>query len=212
MKDDRFDEPLRRMLRGMDPPPVPPREAMWRAIQARRAASAPRRRRFPLAFLLALPWLRWVPAMAGALALGIALGRWTGGAMPAPEPPVATAPAADGALPGDAYTLAALRHMGSAEALLVGFPRDAREGRSEDVARWAGDLLTDTRLLADSPAGEDPEIARLLGDLELVLAQIAALRADPRTDDVRLIEDGIHQNDVLVRLRAATGNGVVTGL
>lgn len=214
MTDDRLDETLRDLVRSIDTAPEPPREAMWAAIEARRRETRTARRFRRPAVFAPRTILRWAPAMAAALALGIGLGRWSDRPAPAPTPAgPAVAASADAPTDGDeVYTLVALRHLGSAEALLVGFPQDAREGRGEDVKRWAGDLLTDTRLLADSPAGDDPVLARLLGDLELVLAQIAALHADPRTDDVRLIEDGIESTDVLVRLRAATGDGQAAGL
>jgi hypothetical protein len=194
---------------------------MWMAISAERARTrlegASRRQGW-----FALPmWLRWVPAVAAGVVLGIALGRWTGAPGVVEEPGVAGAAAAqdrqatgivDDAPMAPGYALATLNTLVSAEALLVGFPEDARAGRSADISGWALDLLTDTRLLADSPVGDDPELARLLSDLELLLAQIATLRDALRTNDVQLIEDGMNHNDMLVRLRAATGNGVAAGL
>jgi len=210
MKNDRFDDLVQGLVRELDPPPAPPREAMWARISAERARvrdeRARRRFQFPA-------WAVWAPALAATLALGIGLGRWSGaGTPPAPAPAAsASADPADPMSP-EAFTLATLRHLSSAEALLAAFPADARAGRTGDVARWAGDLLTDTRLLADTPAGDDPELARLLGDLELLLAQIAALGNAPRGGDVRLIQDGMNQNDVLDRLRAATSDGVAMGL
>lgn len=208
MTEEPLDRTLKELLRELGPAPEPPREEMWRVIRERRAPVPARRRRFAWPLLL-----RWAPAAGVALVGGILLVRSLGPADPGAVTPVAsTAPdvAPDPTLP-DPYTLAALRHFGSAEALLVGFPQDAREGRTEEVARWAGDLLTDTRLFADSPAGDDPELARLLADLELVLAQIAALRGD-RASDVRFVQDGIDRTDVLLRLRIATGDAVAAGL
>lgn len=201
-----MDEMIRDLARE-DLPPEPPRELMWRAISAERA----RRRAAAAGPRFSLPfWLRWTPAFAAALALGIALGRWSGSGPAGPPQPVAAT--AEAEAPSTVWTLAARRHLTSAEALLVAFPQDAAAGRTQDVAHWAGDLLIDTRLLAESPAGEDPEIGRLLDDLELVLAQIAALRGDARTGDVLLVEDGLNQTDMLGRLRVATGNGVASGL
>jgi len=219
MTEDRFEQTLRELVRDMGPPPEPPREAMWMAISAERARARLEERRFRGSTLPLL--IRWVPAFAVVLATGIALGRWS----TAPEtgaPLTESAAAAPGTVAesgerpdnaiSDGYALATLNTLVSAEALLIGFPEDARAGRSADVSRWASELLTDTRLLADSPAGEDPELARLLADLELLLAQIATLRESPGTNDVELIEDGIDHNDVLMRLRAATGNGIAAGL
>jgi hypothetical protein len=210
MSDDRFDDFLQGLARELDPPPAPPREAMWERIAAERARVRERRtkRRFQFP-----TWVVWVPALAATLALGIGLGRWSSARAPSLPAPVASVNADPAeAAPLDVFTLATLRHLSSAEALLAAFPADARAGRTTDVARWAGDLLTDTRLLADTPAGDDPELRRLLGDLELLLAQIAALGNAPRGGDVRLIQDGMNQNDVLDRLRAATSDGVANGL
>jgi hypothetical protein len=60
-------------------------------------------------------------------------------------------------------------------------------------------------LLLDSPAAVDPDLAPLLSDLELVLAQIASLRTRDAPGEIELIEDGIEQNRVLARLRLAAG-------
>lgn len=207
--DDRFDEMLREMARELDPPPLPPREAMWRVIDGRRADERARRRSRSLRPRFGSPpWARWAPALAAMLVLGIGIGRGLrpGGDTPSPAPTAAAdTPTAIG------YDYAALTHLASAEALLVAFPGDARAGRLEEVADWARELLTDTRLLADSPAADDPEVARLLGDLELLLVQIAALRGGARGGDVALIEDGIQENDVLLRIRTATTD-VAAGL
>ncbi len=204
MSDDTLDPMLAELVRQMDRPPDPPRDAMWAAISAERQRARDRAR-----FGRQWPkWLVWAPALAASLVLGIVVGRWS---MTSVESPVTVA-----GLPDDrsreVYTQVAMQHLSSAEALLVAFPQDARAGRTADVAHWAAELLTDTRLLADSPAGDDAELGRLLGDLELVLAQIAALATAPRGTDVGLIEDGISSTDVLVRLRAATANGGAAGL
>lgn len=201
--EERFDSRLRELARELDPPPPVPREAMWRVIETRRAAG--RRvtvvRRFPR-------WVRWAPALAAMLVLGVGIGRML---RPAAEPPAATQTVAGAPLSDVGYEFAALRHMASAEALLVAFPGDARAGRIAEAAGWARELLTDTRLLAESPVSEDADVARLLDDLEMVLVQIAALEGEERHGDVTLIEDGIQQNDVLLRLRAVTSN-VAAGL
>lgn len=214
MREDRFEETLRDLLRDMDAPPEPPRDAMWMAISAERAKTRLERRR-RLQWLAVPRWLRWAPALAAGLVLGLALGRVFAPRQPDAAPTVAAGPEATETPErqlSDGYALATLNTLVSAEALLIGFPEDARAGRTADVTRWATDLLTDTRLLADSPAGDDPELARLLADLELLLAQIATLRDTVRTGDVQLIEDGINHNDVMTRLRAATGNGIAAGL
>src|SRR5207244_6141944 len=68
-------------------------------------------------------------------------------------------------------------------------------------------LLTTTRLMLDSPAAEDPRLKSLLEDLELVLAQIAQV---PRGSDraaLQLINQGLEQRSVLLRLRTANPAG-----
>lgn len=76
----------------------------------------------------------------------------------------------------DPYDVAIARHFTQAEALLVSYGRDsvnvALDGR---LAQWARPLLSNTQLLLDSPAADDPRRRRLLEDLELVLAQVARL-------------------------------------
>jgi hypothetical protein len=105
-----------------------------------------------------------------------------------------------------AYRLTVIDHLNRTEALLTTFRSDVRAGRATDaqVATWARDLLTTTRLLADSPAGGDPKMKRLLEDLELVLAQMAQL--DPATHrvDLDLIQHAMDERSVMPRLRAAT--------
>ena len=61
-----------------------------------------------------------------------------------------------------------------------------------------------TRLLLDSPAAEDPQMAALFKDLELVLVQIAAMSTTLPDGELELIQESIRQNDVLLRVRAAT--------
>jgi hypothetical protein len=61
-------------------------------------------------------------------------------------------------------------------------------------------------MLLDSPAADDPEVAALLEDLELVIAQIARMSA-PSSVERELIREGIQKTDVLPRLRASQSAG-----
>ncbi len=91
------------------------------------------------------------------------------------------------------------------------FRVDARSDQLGDVdlGPWAKRLLTDTRLLLDSPAGGDPELRMLLSDLELVLAQIVQLRTgDP--NDVEIIDEGLESSQLLFRLKAAQASAPAT--
>lgn len=102
------------------------------------------------------------------------------------------------------YQLAAVAHLGQAEALLTTVRADARAGRVDtSVTAWARDLLSTTRLMMDSPAARDPQLRRLLQDLELVLAQITTLRQGDTTD-LDYIDRTLDRRSVLLRLRQAT--------
>jgi len=107
-----------------------------------------------------------------------------------PAATVATvAPAATvarAAVPGagrtpDPYDMAVTRHFTQAEALLVSYRADTVDAAMDvQLARWARPLLSNTQMLLDSPAADDPRRRRVLEDLELVLAQVARLAPTPR--------------------------------
>jgi hypothetical protein len=103
------------------------------------------------------------------------------------------------------YQVATLRHLADAEALLTSFSlgesRDAT--MNAKFADWAKGLLSNTRLLLDSPAGDDPRRAKLLQDLELVLAQIVQLSPAAAATDRELIQGSIQEGQVITRLRTA---------
>ncbi|HSJ15605.1 MAG TPA: hypothetical protein VK939_14375 [Longimicrobiales bacterium] len=219
--DERFNEYIQRIAREHEPEVEVPREELWRRIDAARRDRRDRGRTgtvIPLARRVrpqrAATWLRWGSALAAMLVLGIAIGRLGPTGRPGTAPMIA---AGDSAAPADSaaamlpYRMAAVQHLDRTEALLASLAADTRGGRTEEVAGWAGDLLTDTRLLLDSPAGSDPDLNKLLVDLELVLAQIADLQAGRAGDEVEMIQDGINQRDVLLRLRAATARPNLAG-
>lgn len=195
--DDRFDRVLEQAAQNYHRPPATPREEMWQRIVARRAE---RRRRA----LVWRPVLRWGMGIAAVLALGIGIGRWT--ATPQSPSPVATNRGADqGTL---AYRVAAAQYLTRTEALLTGFRSEARAGQPDvQFARQARDLLGTTRLILDCPAGKDPRLKGLLEDLEAVLAQIAQLPSGGDKEDVQLINQGLEQRSVLLRLRTANPAG-----
>jgi hypothetical protein len=117
-------------------------------------------------------------------------------------------PSFDSALP---YRVAATRHLGRVQTLLVTLPFDVRDGRINEVAARAADLLVNTRLLLDSPAANEPEVHRLLDDLELVLAQAATISPTHSAEDVEMIQKAINQRDVLIRLHTATAGKRLAG-
>lgn len=201
------DEPLEPSLlaaaREYHRPPEPPREAIWRAIQAERRVEratrpAPRR------------WVAWAAAAAALVALGVGIGRvtWTGqpsgSAAVANWGPAAATPRVN----ETAYRLATFEHLGQSEAFLTLFRASVRTGGQERLASvTARQLLATNRLLLDSPAGGDRRTRLLLEDLELVLAEIAQLAAHPRPEDRELIREGLDRGGVLSRLRTEVPAG-----
>lgn len=114
-------------------------------------------------------------------------------------PVVATMPGSN-----SSYQVATQRHLADAEALLTSFSLGNRNARMDaQFASWAKGLLSNTRLLLDSPAGDDPRRAKLLQDLELVLAQIVQLSPNAAAQDRELIEGSINEGHVMTRLRTA---------
>lgn len=136
-------------------------------------------------------------------------------ARPAPAPAPAPSPdAPDPRSAALAYRLAAAEHLAMTETLLATVSADARAGRADSsVAAWARDLLGTTRVLLDSPAARDPQLARLLEDLELVLAQVAQLPAArgaaATTEELQAIDRAVRRRGVLTRVRAAIPPGAL---
>jgi len=196
MSENRFEDFLRDAATEYHRPPDDvPREEMWAEIRRVREEVRGRPQRVA-------PWLKWGVGIAAALAIGVGIGRVS---VTTDSTPVTTAVAsADDSSTDAVFDAAAREHFARVEALLVGFQVDARAGRSEAGATTsARTLLTTTRLLMGSPASDDAELRGLLQDVELVLAQIAQYRAGEGKDELELIDDGIQQRGVLLRLSAA---------
>lgn len=226
MTDDQFDDQLREAVEDYHRPPEVPREEMWARIEAaRREQPAPsttvRVYRLPRR-------VTWGVGLAATLAMGIAIGQHMRGphadenaqpvavaARPGATGPstMASEPARAGTEPSGpsvAYRMATIEHLSHTEALLTTLRADARSGRSDpSVDGWARDLLGTTRMLLDSPAADDPQLGKLLNDLELVLAQIAALPSTHDRKAIDLIDDAVRQHAVLTRLRMAVPAGPI---
>ena len=102
------------------------------------------------------------------------------------------------------YQLVALQHLGRTEALLVAYKAAAERGTFDArLSVWARDLLSTTRLLLDSPAASDPQMQKLLGDLEVLLAKIAHRAAAKSGQDAKIIDDALGQGEILHRLQTA---------
>jgi len=118
-------------------------------------------------------------------------------------------PGSQSAIP---YQVATIRHLTDAEALLTSFNLESRDQRTDSrLAGWAKGLLSNTRLLLDSPAGDDPRRAELLEDLELVLAQIVQLSPGAAAQERDLIDGSIRNGAVMTRLRTAIPAGPTRG-
>lgn len=218
MKQQDLDRFITESVEDYNAPPTPPREAMWSAIRESRSAgvpAGPRAGRTPVRDPIAARppgrerrgrWRRWTPwtvalAAAAMLAIGFGLGRATLDRMP--EPAATAAADAETTSPSLPVRLATATHMGEAEALLTLFRTpELRTDDRMDTARWASDLLGTTRMLLDSRVAEDPDVAMLLADLELVLVQIASTGVMDATEQ-ELIEAGIEERQLLAKLRAA---------
>jgi hypothetical protein len=211
MTDDRFDELMRDAAQTYHRPPDAPLDQMWDVVErtAWNAASPVRAPRFSLR---APGW-----AIAATLIVGIGLGRASlifnpsTAASPAVQAPslvnaVATARADSSA--AQPYEAETSRYLGATAALLIALPSEVRTGHADDqfVAR-AGELLTRTRLLLDSPAASDPSMRSLLDDLELVLAQVVRLQNNHTSrSELDLINRALEQRDVIPRLRSAVAD------
>jgi hypothetical protein len=195
MIEDRFEEFVRRAAQDYHRPPETPREAMWARIVAERQKRRQwRERRQPGV------WARWGLAAAAVLALGIVIGRSTVPVRQA-RAPVAGASSVGNIIP-TAFEVAATDHLRQVETFLTVFRSEA-QGPIDHPTGMARELLQNTRLLMDSPAGKDPRLAALLEDIEIVLAQIATFSGNHDRTDLQLIDQGIEQRGLLMKLRAA---------
>ena len=115
--------------------------------------------------------------------------------------------------PSAAYQLTAVRHLSEAEALLTSFRARSTADQQMDaqLGVWARQLLSNTRLLLDSPVANDPQRRPLLEDLELVLVQIVQLSPGSTPQDRDLIEKSLQHDHVMTRLRTAIPAGSQRG-
>lgn len=195
MTEEKFAEFLKTALDDLDPVPAAPRDEMWQRIQAQRALERQARRTPAYR-----TWINWGVGAAAVLAVGIGIGRMTLRQTDAPAP--ARVAAVTPATPNQtAYKVVVNQYMASAEAMLTAYRTEPQGTLDPQIAEWARDLLTNTRLLLNSPAASDPKTAALLQDLEVIIAQIAALSA-PSNLENEIIRDGMNKTAVMPRLRA----------
>jgi hypothetical protein len=207
--DPQFDAWITKVAPALNAPNAAPRLEMWAAIQAARrtAAVTPRRH---------VPW-RLMSLIAAALLLGVAIDRVAlrqADRPPASAPVTATPPTpSDSSDPSRLYRLAAAQTLTQAEALLTAYRASGVPEQNPEAARqlesWGRQVLSSTRLLIDSPAGDDPQLRALFNDLELVLVQIIQLsgaQLDP--SERALINRALEDRDLLPRIRTAVPAGI----
>jgi len=164
-------------------------------------------------------WMRTAAGLAAGLLLGLGIGRYSARGAAGPQAVADAAQLSERPLAADQlviaravasggpYAVATTEYLGQTAALLLALPEELRTGRADShFIAQAGDLLSTTRLLIDSPASADPELHSLLSDLELVLAQIARLRATRGSAELDLITGTLEGRDVIVRLRSAVAD------
>ena len=208
---------LQELAQGYNAPPALDREAMWRAIEARRRAtgnavagrpqvvSGRRKARGSRRAVMSTRAAAWISGIAALLIIGNAIGRMTAPtgselattAVPAPAPRTAST----------ALEIAAAQHLSQSEAYLTLFRASVRSNDVDSLpVAAARQLLATNRLLLDSPVA-DARLRPLLLDLELVLAEITQLGSATRPDEIKLITDGLDRGDVMMRLRVAPARG-----
>lgn len=188
MTDERFEDFLATTARDYNTPPPAPREEMWNRIEEARRFRRPRRTGWKT-------WSGWGVGIAAVLAVGIGIGRMS--------QPVEEAPTDGGSA---SYRVATVQHLSQAEVLLTSIRSRSRQD-DQNADELARELLSTTRLLLDSPAASDPELKRLLEDLELLLAQIAQMPAEGRAHETEIVKDALEEGDMLPRLRARVPAG-----
>jgi hypothetical protein len=202
--DRRLDELLADASHTYRVPPEPALDAIWERVAAE-AFTPPVRRSHP-------GWLAFAGAIAASLVIGVVGGRASARSGTSAAGSPATSPAAAAAVANSAttepYHRTTRELLGRTAVLLTSFPAPGSDGATDTrLIQQASQLLTTTRLLLDSPVGQDRRMKELLQDLELVLAQVARLRHSDREDEIALITQAMEERDVLPRLRTA-----VTGL
>ncbi len=219
MSDEEFEKFLQREAKAYNEPPVNvPRDEMYAAISAARRSKIEDRRSTMRD--RPRPYVAWI-GMAATLVIGVAIGKYAftrhdvpGAAVASKANDSARVAAQQGESSGGTYAAATTAQLVRAEALLSAYSASGTDVRMDkQLSTWARDVLTNTRLLLDSPAASDPARRRLLEDLELVLVQMVQRSPDAGAGEERgHIERSIERNQVLSRLRSALPAGRNSGI
>jgi hypothetical protein len=107
---------------------------------------------------------------------------------------------------GAAYRLAVVEHLTRTEVLLTSFRALEQSGDAARVdaqfAALSRELLGTTRLLLATRRGDDPNITRLLQDLEYVLMQLSQYANDGRRVDLDALNQSMDKRNVIPKLRS----------
>ncbi len=157
--------------------------------------------------------------IAATLLLGVGIGRFTASPAATGTDVANLPPATDARLQVASHVAEPLQratseYIDETVALLASLRRDVRTSGSPSNARFVAQatlLLGTTRLLLDSPAASDPQLRDLLDDLELVLAQVAKLRSEPRAEELTFITEAMDERAVVPRLRTVAASLSASG-
>jgi hypothetical protein len=212
MTDDRFDELMKDAAGTFRRPIEPPLEEMWQEIEARAFGATSDARRATRGSWLGSRWMHVAATLVIGVAIGRAstvVGRHTDASTEAPKvvavAPVAQ-PRADSLAVDAPYQDATNKYLGQTAALLIALPSEVKAGHAAQFVDRAGQLLTTTRVLLDSPVAHDQAMRSLLEDLELVLAQVVRLQNDRSHTGLDFINQALQQRDVIPRLRTAVAD------
>jgi hypothetical protein len=171
------------------------REELWDDISRSWDRQATRRRRARAVVTSAAAAL----ALTAVLAVGIFIGRVSN--TPTASENRQAAVSVEPSVPSlaNAYRVAVGEHLKAAETLVKLF--ESTDETDASLARLARDLAVTSRLLADSRAGENPEMRRTLLDLELLLVQIARVVDESDATEREVVREGLQESTVLPRLR-----------
>jgi hypothetical protein len=204
MSEEKFEEFLQREAQSYNEPPAHvPRDEMFAAVAAARAAGPKTEDRAPTTvhprFVSRIAWL----GMAATLVIGVAIGKFALQKENAPRVAAIVTPPSD--TTNHSYTTAANAQLVRAEALLTAYGASGTTpAMDEQLSSWARDILSNTRLLIDSPAADDPARLKLLQDLELVLVQMVQRSPTAGASEERShIERSIERTQMIPRLRSA---------
>lgn len=203
--DEQLDHLLRDAAHTWHVPPAAPLDALWVNIE-RDVFSAPvvRMRRAP-------GWTAVGFAAAASLVVGVLSSQlFMRNAVIAPQQAasigkISVAQVASN--PGDPTERLTEELLGRTALLLATLPATGGSASgSSKLAEQAGHLLTTTRLLMDSPLGQQRRMKELLQDLELVLAQVTRLRAPRHGQELTIIKEAVEDRELVPRIRSAVAD------